>query len=88
MFHRIHTYHRIVGADGISYLPRAYGEPNADGSWNGYLAFFARSGEVLATDRQITEPILSRLKDWANSLFVEDLDRSRARPSVKSRFAD
>lgn len=87
MFHRIHTYHRVVGADGTSYLPRAYGELNADGAWNGYLAFFPRSGVVAATDRQITEPTLSQLKDWATALSFEDLHLALARARVLSAGA-
>jgi hypothetical protein len=85
LFHRIHTYHRMVGADGMSYLPRAYGDPDDDGSWNGYLAFFPRTGTLVATDRQVTEPTLSRLKDWANSLSLEDLHAALARARVLSR---
>ena len=85
MFQRIHTYHRIVAADGTSYLPRAYGEPGSDGSWNGYLAFFPRTGTVVATDRQITEPTLSRLKDWAGELSLEDLHAALGRARVLSR---
>ena len=85
MFHRIHTYHRVVGADGTSYLPRAYGEPNAGGSWNGYLAFFPRTGVLVATDRQTTQPALSQLKDWATGLSVEDLHAALARAKVLSR---
>lgn len=85
MFHRIHTFHRVVGADGMSYLPRAYGDPDADGSWNGYLAFFPRTGTPVTTDRQITEPTLSRLKDWAGSLSLEDLRAALARARVVSR---
>ena len=73
MFHRVHTYHRVTGDDGVSYLPRAYGEPNTDGSWNGYLAFFSSGGVVVATDLQTTEPTLSTLKDWATELMPEDL---------------
>jgi hypothetical protein len=85
MFQRIHTYHRIVGADGASYFPRAYGDPQPNGSWSGYLAFFPRVGSVVSTDRQTTEPTLSLLKDWANELSIDDLQAALTRARELSR---
>ena len=85
MFHRIHTFQRVIGADGRSYLPRAYGDADPEGSWDGYLAFFPRAGTPVTTDRQVTEPTLSRLKDWASSLSIEDLHAALAQARALNR---
>ena len=84
MFHRIRTYRPIISADGVSFLPRAYAEPNSEG-WSGYLAFFPPFGAPVATDVQITERDLAGVVGWADSLLVEDLHTSLAGATVLSR---
>ena len=84
MFHRIRTYQPIVGANGESFVPRAYAEPNSEG-WSGYLAFFPRIGAPVATDFRTTDRTLAGVVGWADSLLVDDLHAALARARVLSR---
>jgi hypothetical protein len=88
MFRRIRTYQRIVASDQKLYTPRAYAEPQPDGAWDGYLAFFpVPAGPVAVTDRQITRSTLSAVVDWADTLTPSDLDVALARAKTWSREA-
>ena len=43
MFHRIQQY-PLIDANGRWYRPRAYGDPQPDGTWEGWLVFFPIAG--------------------------------------------
>ncbi len=74
MFRRIRSYEPILAGDGETYIPRVYGNPNYDGTWNGWLVFFPTPmSRAAATDRQTTQPDLSALVDWADTLTLADL---------------
>ena len=86
MFRQIRTFEPIVAADGGVYVPRAYGDPNADGTWSGWLVFSAATtGRLVATDRQTDEPDLSALMAWADTLLLTDLRVALERARSLSR---
>ena len=74
MFHRIQQY-PLVHYGGRTYRPRAYGEPQPDGSWGGWIVFFPLDGTpAVATDRETTQTTLESLGVWAagvTSVYLE-----------------
>ena len=86
MFRRIRTYELVIASDRTEYRPRAYADPQRDGSWDGYLAFFPLpDGPVAVTGRQITGPTLAAVIDWADTLTPIDLDSALARAKTLRR---
>ncbi len=86
MFHRIRTYEPILAADGETFIPKVYGEPSYAGTWNGWLIFFPTPmSRAIATDRQTTQPDLSALVDWADTLTLADLHVALERARTLSR---
>jgi hypothetical protein len=68
MFQRIQQY-PLMSADDRVYRPRAYGDPQPEGIWDGWLVFFpAAGGTAVASDRETTQPSLDALTRWAGSL--------------------
>jgi hypothetical protein len=68
MFHRIREY-PLVKVDGCAYRPMAYGDPQPDGTWNGWLVFFPLdSGTAVASDLETTQPDVRALSAWASDL--------------------
>ena len=52
--------------DGRWFRPRAYGEPRADGLWDGWLVFFPLDGGLaLASGRETTQSSFAALANWA-----------------------
>jgi hypothetical protein len=68
MFHRIREYPLVKG-DGCAYRPMAYGDPQPDGKWNGWLVFFPMdSGTAVASDLETTQSDVCALRAWASDL--------------------
>jgi hypothetical protein len=74
MFQLVHTYELITGPLGRVYRPRVYGQPQANGQWDGWLVFFPISaGSVVATERATTQDSMEALMDWAAALSLDYL---------------
>jgi len=78
----------VSGPDGRSYDARAIGAEMADGLWHAWIEFSASDhGEVVATDRETTQPNRTDAVYWATGLtpiYLEgaltralDVNRSR-----------
>ena len=69
MFQRIEQF-ELLEAGGRWYRPRAYGDPQADGSWKGWLIFFPLIGaEAIAPPHaETTQPTWTALVTWATGL--------------------
>ena len=95
MFQRIRHYN-LIGASGRVYRPRAYGDPRADGAWDGWLVFFPLDGgQAIATERETTQATFQALTRWAAGLTPVYLEGAVARalelaqpPSVIDRLED
>jgi len=61
---------RVQDTLGNIYEVLIYGEPRADGTWEGWLEFIPLSPELslLRTHRETTQPNLSALEYWASGL--------------------
>ena len=74
MFQLVHTFELITGPLGRMYRPRAYGQPQANGLWDGWLVFFpTNAGSVVATERATTQDSIEALIDWAAALSLDYL---------------
>ena len=70
----------LIDASGRFYRPRAYGDPRADGTWDGWLVFFpVGGGPAIATDRETTQATLGALTVWAAGLTPVYLEGALAR---------
>jgi hypothetical protein len=80
MFHRIQQY-GLLYAGGVSYLPRAYGAVQADGTWEGRLVFFPiRSGTaVTPPGPETTQTTRAAVATWAAGLTTVYLEGALAR---------
>jgi hypothetical protein len=95
MFQRIRHYNLIDVSDRF-YRPRAYGDPRADGTWDGWLVFFPLDGgPAVATDRETTQATFEALTVWAAGLTPVYLEGALARalilahqPSVIDQLED
>jgi hypothetical protein len=95
MFHRIWTY-ELVGMNSRWYRPRAYGDPQPDGTWDGWLVFFLLgSRSAVASARETTQSSLEALTIWASRLTPVYLESALARAlslaqqsSLIARLAD
>lgn len=69
MFHRIQHY-ELIDSVGRWYRPRAYGDQQPDGTWNGWIVFFplVGGGRAIASGRETTQPTLAALETWAAGL--------------------
>jgi hypothetical protein len=68
VFHRIQQY-PLIHYGARTYRPRVYGEPQPDGSWEGWIVFFPLDGNVaVATDRETTQSTFASLGAWAAGL--------------------
>ncbi len=78
----IQTYAEVLrDARGLEYTVRAYGEPRADGNWEGWLEFHSAHGAVLRTNRETTQPDREALRYWASGLEPLYFDGAFARAS-------
>jgi hypothetical protein len=68
VFHRIQQY-PLVHYGRRAYRPRVYGEPQPDGSWEGWIVFFPLDeSPAIATDRETTQSTFESLGIWATGL--------------------
>ena len=59
----------LPGPDGATYVPRACGRLGDGGLWEGWIEFSdARSGSVVRTGRETTQPERQDLMYWATGL--------------------
>ena len=94
MFTRISEYD-LMGAEGRWYRPRAYGDPQPDGTWDGWLVFFPLGGgSPIASDRETIQSTFDALAVWASHLTRVYLEGAFARalrlarqPSFVSQLA-
>lgn len=63
------------GPDGKSYEARACGRGREDGLWEGWIEFTPLDGgEVIATDRETTQPNRDDTLYWARGLTLTYID--------------
>jgi hypothetical protein len=83
MFHEIQRY-GLIDAGGVWYRPRAYGHPQPNGMWDGWLVFFPADGAspIAPPAPETTQSNMASLTDWAEVLsevYLEGaLDRAIA----------
>jgi hypothetical protein len=82
----------VRGADGRSYQARAIGAETADGLWHGWIEFSSGdAGELVATDRETTQPNRTDAVYWATGLthvylegaLIRALDVSHSRHAAQ-----
>ena len=61
---------RVKGADGTTYVIRAYAEQRAGGTWAAWLEFHPTGGRspVLRTDQETSQPSRETVAYWASGL--------------------
>jgi hypothetical protein len=96
MFQPVRRYEPITDASGLPYQPRAYGELQPDGSWDGWLVFFPiPAGVVIATDRETTQNSYVNLVRWSATITpvylqgaLERAIRIQLEPAFRDRLAE
>jgi len=96
MFQLVRRYNVITDTEGSAYQPRAYGELQADGSWDGWLVFFpVPAGVVIATNRETTQSSYVNLVRWSAALppvhLQDALDRAlriQLEPAFRARLGE
>ena len=96
MFQLVRTYEPIADATGIVYQPRAYGEVQPDGSWDGWLVFFPiPAGTAIPTDRETTQRSFADLVRWSSTVGLVYLEgaleralRIQLEPTLSARFTE
>lgn len=80
MFHRIRQY-ELIDMGGQWYRPRAYGDPQLDGMWDGWVVFFPVGGgrPIAPPSRETTQNTLQALTTWADGLRPVYLEGALAR---------
>jgi hypothetical protein len=96
MFHRIQQY-ELIDVGGRGYRPRAYGDPQPDGMWDGWLIFFPLGREIpiAPPGPETTQSTLAALAVWAAGLSRAYLEGALARalelaeqPPIIARLTD
>ena len=79
MFKLIQQY-ELVELDRVWYRPRAFGDRQTNGRWDGWLVFFPVSGgRAIASDQETTQSTLDALAVWASSVTLVYLEGALAR---------
>jgi hypothetical protein len=80
MFQLIQQY-ELINAGGAWYRPRAYGDPQPDGSWDGWMIFFPLSGgtAVAPPGPETSQSTMAALAVWATGLTPVYLEGALAR---------
>jgi hypothetical protein len=74
-------------ADGSTYVARVYGQPRADGTWEGWLEFVAVGAAiVLRTEQETTQSNRQGISYWASGLEPSYLEGAFGR-ARKERVA-
>ncbi len=72
-------------ADGTTYVARVFGQPRADGTWEGWLEFVAvGAGVVLRTEQATTQSNREGVSYWASGLEPSYLEGAFARARKES----
>jgi hypothetical protein len=78
----------LPGPGGATYVPRACGRLGDGGLWEGWIEFSdARSGSVVRTGRETTQPERQDLMYWATGLSRVYLDGALSRALAGPRVA-
>jgi hypothetical protein len=85
----VHEYSQTLRDSDVSeYAVQAWGEPRADGTWQGWLEFVSIDGSVqLTTPRETTQSNRDVLAYWATGLkpaYLEGAFMRAARASARS----
>jgi hypothetical protein len=80
MFEHIQQY-GLIDAGGIRYRPRAYGDPQPEGTWDGWLVFFPLGGgtAIAPPCPESTRSTVAALAVWAAGLTPVYLEGALAR---------
>ena len=79
MFKLIQAY-KLIEMGGLLYRPRAFGDQQPDGRWDGWLVFFpVNGGRAIASDRETTQATLNDVAVWASSVAPVYLEGALAR---------
>jgi hypothetical protein len=80
MFHRIQQY-ELIYTGGRWYRPRAYGDRQPDGRWDGWLIFFPIDGSsaIAPPGPETTQRTWAFLEVWAADLTLAYLEGALAR---------
>jgi hypothetical protein len=80
MFHRIQQY-ELIYRSGRWYRPRAYGDRQPDGTWDGWLIFFPIDGStaIAPPGPETTQSTWAVLVVWAADLTLAYLEGALAR---------
>jgi hypothetical protein len=80
MFHRIRQY-ELIDMGGQWFRPRAYGDPQLDGTWDGWIVFFPIGGgqAIAPPSRETTQSTLQALTTWADGLRLVYLEGALTR---------
>ena len=72
---------QIADKNGLTYKVCVYGEPRADGTWEGWLEFKPSNATqpILRTERETTQPDKTALAYWASGLEPLYLEGAFAR---------
>jgi hypothetical protein len=70
MAYLVHERHvSLIGADGQPYSRvRVYAREMPGGTWEGWLEFLTDGGEIVASDRETTQPKQEDVAYWATGL--------------------
>jgi hypothetical protein len=84
--HLIQRYtQQLTNDSNITYTASAYGEPRADGNWEGWIEFnpLESTKPILRTGRETTQPDKDALAYWASGLEPLYLEGAFARARSK-----
>ena len=83
MFNRIREF-ELIDIDDRLFRPRAYGDPQPNGTWDGWLVFFPLSGgpAIAPSVPETTESSSGALSRWAAGLAYVDLSDALARAMI------
>jgi hypothetical protein len=96
MFQLVRKYEAVADAAGAVYQPRAYGELQLDGTWDGWLVFFPiPTGVAITTERETIQPSFADLVRWSDTIgpvylegALERALRLDAEPLLSARLAE
>jgi hypothetical protein len=82
----IHQYtQQLTDGSNSRYTVYAYGEPRADGTWEGWIEFHPldNARPILRTERETTQPDKTALAYWASGLEPVYFEGAFARARAK-----
>jgi hypothetical protein len=85
MSHVIHEHRTHVHTpDGLTYVPRTYGQQEPDGTWHAWIDFHPidTSRPVLRTDRETSQATREAIETWTSGLEATYFEGAFARARV------